>query len=293
MNLALPSLVMNQPLRHVTELLDAQQSDASEWFVKLWALTQQLRERVNERFPNLVRDPSSLAHDRYASTSADGPNGHMTTWTGDNIDWMVHSHLVNTKMGFCNMHLTLWLGPQIKVPHLAFAFGTFPDLFFLADFPTRADTIVDTEHLFKYHEELNPIWLKHRENSELRPFVSRSLYVRETLSETAWCYLADKTDENVALYSEMANQALDIWFRWIDEAVAVASEDQAVLAQRDLQVRRYAADLDPANALAVRYFGEEKVHQLERQLWGADRELRRVGGFSNECPPPAKRPSNY
>jgi hypothetical protein len=282
-----------ESLQHVTELLDASTVDNTEWFTRLWKLTNELRARVDAKFPNLVRDPSSLPHDRYASTDSGGPNGHMTTWVGEPIDWMVHSNLVNPTMGFCNMHLSMWLGPTVKVPHCAFAFGTFPDLFLLGDFPARADTIIDTEHLYTYYEAVNAFWLKHRANENLRPFTSRALYVRETLSETAFCFLADRTDENFATYSEIANEMLDIWFAWLDAAPTVPLDEQAALAERDLKVRRYAAELDPANALAVRYFGPDKVQLLERQLWGGDRELARIGGYTNDCAPPAMRPSNY
>jgi Red chlorophyll catabolite reductase (RCC reductase) len=282
-----------ESLQHVTELLDASAVDNTEWFDRLWKLTGELRARVDAKFPNLVRDPSSLPHDRYASAESGGPNGHMTTWVGEPIDWMVHSNLVNPTIGFCNMHLSMWLGPTVKVPHCAFAFGTFPDLFLLGDFPARTDTIIDTEHLYTYYEAVNAFWLKHRANENLRPFTSRALYVRETLSETAFCFLADRTDENLATYAEIANEMLDIWFAWLDAATPVPVEEQAALADRDLKVRRYAAELDPANALAVRYFGPDKVHLLERQLWGGDRQLDRIGGYTNECAPPAMRPSNY
>ena len=281
-----------ESLRHVTELLDSGVVDTTEWFHKLWAMTTELRARVDAKFPDLVRDPSSLAYDHYAS-EASGPQGHMTTWVGEPIDWMVHSNLVNPTIGFCNMHLSMWLGPTVKVPHCAFAFGTFPELFLLGDFPARADTIIDTEHLYTYYESVNALWLKHRTNENLRPFTSRALYVRETLSETAFCFLADRTEANLATYREITNEMLDIWFAWLDAAQPTPVEARAALADRDLRVRRYAAELDPANALAVRYFGREKVDQLERQLWGGDRELPRIDGFSNVCVPPAMRPPNY
>ena len=282
-----------ESLQHVTELLDAGKVDNTEWFGRLWGLTNQLRARVDKKFPDLARDPSSLPHDQYAGAESGGPNGHMTTWVGEPIDWMVHSNLVNPTIGFCNMHLSMWLGPTVKVPHCAFAFGTFPDLFLLGDFPARSDTIIDTEHLYTYYEAVNALWLKHRANENLRPFTSRALYVRETLSETAFCFLADRTDENFATYAEIANEMLDIWFAWLDAAPTVPASEQAALADRDLKVRRYAAELDPANALAVRYFGQEKVHLPERQLWGGDRQLPRAGGHTNDCEPPALRPSNY
>ena len=277
-----------ETLRTVVELLDEQSSDNTEWFDQLWGLTSELRARVDARFPDLARDPSSLPYDRYASKSADGPNGHMTTWTSPEVDWMVNSNLTNTKLGFCNMHLTLWLGPQIKVPHLAFAFGTFPDLFFLCDFPARADTVIDTASLYRYNEPVNERWLGLRAHPNLRPFTSRSLYVRETLSETAFCYLADRTDENMALYRDLAHELLGIWLGWVDAAEQTPDADRADLAQRDLMVRRYVAELDPANVLAVRYFGQEREEALVRQLWGGDRTHARVGGFSNTCPPPSR-----
>ena len=44
---------------------------------------------------------------------------------------------------------------------------------------------------------------------------------------------------------------------------------------RDLAVRRNVADRDPANAMGVRFFGEEMTERLVRSLWGGDRVLPR------------------
>ncbi|NJN44722.1 MAG: red chlorophyll catabolite reductase, partial [Anaerolineae bacterium] len=54
----------------------------------------------------------------------------------------------------------------------------------------------------------------------------------------------------------------------------VPAEDRPALAARDLHLRRSICERDPANAIAVRLFGEEMTESLVRALWGGDRELK-------------------
>ena len=57
----------------------------------------------------------------------------------------------------------------------------------------------------------------------------------------------------------------------------LAEDEQEALAERDLAVRRNVAELDPANEMAVRYFGQEQTDALVRTLWGGDRRIPRPG----------------
>ena len=150
-----------ETIKHVHELMDSVQMDNTHWMEKLWALTNELRARVDERFPNLQRDPSSAGYDSYGGGPGQ-PNGRATTWVGDDIDWLVHSHTGNPSMGFSNMHLTLWLGPHTPVPHLAFAFGTMPEMFCLIEYNPRCDLALNPDELHKYYLPMNDQWLELR-----------------------------------------------------------------------------------------------------------------------------------
>ncbi len=265
-----------ETLQHVSEMVDGVSINNTNWFERLWAMVAELRIRVDERFPDLVRDPSSLQFDAYGAKQGEpGPSGFCSTWAGNDIDWMVHSNTGNAAMGFCNMHLTLWLGPHTPVPHLSFAFGTMPNMFMLIEHNPRFDLAVNPDELFKYYEPLNGEWLKLREHPTLMPFTSRALFVRQVLSETPFLYTAPNTEATFDLYRTMAHDALTRWFGWLDEGRVVAQDDQAAMAERDFLMRKYSAELDPANNMAVKFYGEEMTNGLVRQLWGGDRKLPR------------------
>jgi hypothetical protein len=40
----------------------------------------------------------------------------MKETLGPEIDWLIHSWIGNSPLGFTNMHVTVWLGPHIDVP---------------------------------------------------------------------------------------------------------------------------------------------------------------------------------
>jgi hypothetical protein len=271
-----------ETLQHVSEMMDKVDVNNTDWFERLWGLTAELRARVDERFPNLVRDPSSVQYDAYGAKPGEpGPGGHCTTWVGDDVDWMVHSNTGNAAVGFCNMHLTIWLGPHSPVPHLGFAFGTMPNMFMLVEFPPRCDLSVNPDQLFKYYEPMNDEWLALRSHPELMPFTSRAIYVRQVLSETPFLYTAPNTEATFELYSRIAHEALTRWFGWLDEGLEVPEAEQSAMSKRDLLLRKYSAELDPANNMAEKYYGAEMTNSLVRQLWGGDRKLPRFGGHPN------------
>ena len=62
---------------------------------------------------------------------------------------------------------------------------------------------------------------------------------------------------------------------FVDAAEPVPEERRAQLAADDLTRRRNIAERDPANIMAVRFFGEELTDRLVRALWGGDRQLPR------------------
>lgn len=259
----------------MSELVDARpEVDTTEAYADLWRLIADLKAKVFGRFA-LQADPSTSEFADYGVQ--DGPRGQLTGYTGSEVDWAVHSWLGNPAFSFSNMHLTVWLGPQVRVPHLGIAFGTMPDLWCYLDYVPRSDLMVDLEALDTYYEPVNEQWLRIRAREDVSPFISKALYVREALSETAVCFAGAYTPKIVDLLSETAHAHVDRWLEWVDAAAPTPEPDRSALAARDLAVRRNIAQRDPANEMGVRYFGADMTERLVGALWGANRTTSRPG----------------
>jgi hypothetical protein len=149
----------------LVELLAAQPDvDSTGWFGKLWDITRELSEKLNARF-ELQPDGSTEQFANYSSLDGNA-KGSLNTFTGPEIDWLVHAHIGNPKFSFTNMHFTVWLGPQIKAPHFGMAMGTMPDIFFYFDYIPRVDLMADLEYLDKYYEPVNVKWREFQDNPE-------------------------------------------------------------------------------------------------------------------------------
>lgn len=267
---------MAEQLRHVADLVDeGGVQDNTVVFERLWGLLCEVRDKVGKR---LVTEPDASG-DRFRAWDApSGQKVRIDVSSGPEVDWMVHSWIGRPETGFSNMHLTVWLGPQTRVPHLGLAWGTIPDVWFYCDVIPRSDLWTDLESLDRYYGPLNDRWLEVREeHPELKVFTSRSLYVRTGLSEVAYVYTSERSDQIIDLMRDLVHERVDRWLRWLDEAAPVPAEERAALAQRDLEIRRNVAERDPANILGVRFFGEEATERLVRTLWGGDRQSRRPG----------------
>ncbi|MBW4645577.1 MAG: red chlorophyll catabolite reductase [Goleter apudmare HA4340-LM2] len=240
-------------------------------FEQLWSVTNELREKLETRF-KFAPDPSTANLQTY-SASIGSALGSLNTYSGAEIDWLVHSWLREPKSGFCNMHLSIWLGPQIRVPHLAFAFATVPHLFFYMDYIPRSDLFVDLEYLDCYYEPMNQTYLGLLADSRFKQYVSKALYIRQAQSHTSLCHTSAVTPETFAVMRNVAHEMMDRWLGWVDEAEPVPETERAALSGRDLIVRRAIAERDPDNQIAVRLFGEEMTDKLVRSLWGGDRIL--------------------
>ena len=261
---------MTENIKSVIELVDERPNlDMTSVFEQLVAIKQELRAKLNQRFA-LHYDPSAERFKAYKSLDGNA-GGTQDNFSGPEIDWLVDSWIGNPKLSFSNMHLTRWLGPQTRVPHIGFAFGTLPDIFVYMDYIPRSDTWVDLPYLDKYFEPVNQRFLEYRNQPGISPFISKALYVRQALSPVTLCYTAKPTAENVAYTRELAHELLDRWLQWVDEAPKVTAAERPALAARDLAVRRNICERDPANALGVRIFGAEMVEKLVRGLWGGDR----------------------
>lgn len=252
-------------------MVDQLSVDSTGVFDQLWGITNELRQKLDARFETYP-DPSTANLNSYASPDGES-QGSLNTFTGTEMDWLVHSWLRNPKMGFCNMHLTMWLKSQIRVPHLAFAFATVPHLFFYMDYIPRTDLFTDLEYLDRYYEPANPTYLKLQSDSRLKPYISKTLYIRQAQSHTSLCYTSPVSAETIDLLRTVAHEMMDRWLTWVDSAEPVAENERAALSERDLIVRRAIAERDPDNQIGVRLFGAEMTDQLVRALWGGDRIL--------------------
>ena len=254
----------------LVELLAARpDEDRSSVFGQLWDITHELSEKLTKRF-ELTPDASTEPFRSY--TSLDGnAKGSLNTFTGPEIDWLVHSHIGNPKHSFTNMHFTVWLGPQTKAPHFGMAMGTMPDIFFYFDYIPRVDLMVDLDYLDKYYAPVNEKWREFFDNDEYKPFVSRDVYMRESVSQTSFVYLTKPSEKAVSEVRELAHWMFDGFLKNADEAPPTPESERAALAERDQHIRRAIADRDPANIVGEQLFGKEMADKLVRGLWGGDR----------------------
>jgi len=241
--------------------------DGKYIFEQLWEITCELKQKIETRF-DLRLQASTKDVNQYQSEDGNA-EGSLKTFSGEEIDWLVHSYLHNFKQAnFSAIRLTTWLNSHIKVPHLAFEFGTIPHIFFYMDYIPRTDLYTDLESFKRYYEPVNETFLKLQANPDLKLFTSKSVYIRSFQSPISLCYTCDKSDEMVNYVSVLAHEMLERWLTWIDEAVAVPENMRSSLTERDLFIRRSSAEGDPDNKIAVNMFGAKLTDKLVKALWG-------------------------
>ncbi|MFN6464947.1 MAG: red chlorophyll catabolite reductase [Nostoc sp. DedVER02] len=239
-------------------------------FDRLWGITKELYQKLEDRF-QLYPDPSVEDLQQYSSLDRN-MKGSLTAFSGEEIDWLVHSWLGNPeKSNFTTMRLTTWLKSHIQVPHLAFELGTLPNIFFYIDYIPRTELLTDLAYLDRYYEPVNQTFLKLQEDSRLKAFTSKSTYIRLFQSPASLCYTSTPTLETLELIRTLAHETLDRWLTWVDTAEPVPDDAREALAARDLALRRVSAERDPGNKFAAQIFGSELTDKLVRSLWGGDR----------------------
>ena len=245
--------------------------DSTVLFEQLWGLTNELRQKIDARF-KLDPDPSTKNLQSYCATTG-GAHGSLNTFSGSEIDWLVHSWLREPKSGFSTMRLTIWLKSHIWVPHLVFEFGTVPNILFYIDYIPRTELLNDLAYLDHYYEPVNQTFLKLQSDLRLKVFTSKSVYVRLFQLPVSLCYTGAPTLDTLELTRTLAYETLDRWLTWVDAAEHVPENARDALATRDLPLRRISAERDPGNKSAAQMFGSELTEKLVRSLWGGDRIL--------------------
>ncbi|MEC4812072.1 MAG: red chlorophyll catabolite reductase [Scytonema sp. PMC 1069.18] len=240
-------------------------------FERLWGITNQLRQKLETRF-ELSLDPSTQSLQEYSSSDGN-VKGTLQAFTGQEIDWLVHSHLRNLGQSqFNTMRLTVWLNSYIRVPHLAIELSVLPNaLFYYIDYIPRTDLICDLEYLDRYYEPVNQTYLSLQANPDLSLFTSKNLYIRQFQSPISLCYTCSPTEDMLNLIETLAHEMLERWLLWIDEAEPVSEDARTALTERDLFMRRTSAECDPGNKFAAQILGQELTDKLVRSLWGGDR----------------------
>lgn len=267
----------NRVTKSVLELVDARPDvDNRELFDALWSILVELRRKIEARF-ELRPDPSTADLQPYTAEHGEG-KGVLATYSGPEIDWLVHSWVGTPHTSFSNMHLTAWLGPHIRVPHLGMALGTMPDIFVYMDYVPRVDLMVDLAYLDRYYEPANARAIQIAGDPAFTPFFSRSLYMRQSQSHASICAMVKPRPETLGTIRKIGHEMVDRWIGWIDAAEPVPEAERPALAARDLLVRRTIAERDPANAIGVRLFGAPMTERLVRGLWGGDRAGAAPGG---------------
>lgn len=198
--------------------------------------------------------------------------GSIAAYTGDALDWVIDSWIGSPATGFSNHHLTIWLPPSVRVPHLAFAIGTIPHMFCFVDLVPRADLWVDTEQLDRYHAAFNDVHMAAAADPRFEPFVSREPYIRGAISPIGLCKTCDPTPDNIDHVLGLFRRFLDTWIGWVNDAPPVPEAERGALAARDALVRRTICERDPANIVAEKVLGARVTRELVSLLAGIGKD---------------------
>jgi len=118
-----------------------QLQDTTEVFDQLIGIRNGIWDKISAQLPAAEDDKNS---DLRNFNDVNGDHiGQMRNFYGvDNpIDWVIHSNVGSPKKTFTNIHLTTYLDQTVDTPHLGFALGTLPDVFFYIDLMPRVDVL--------------------------------------------------------------------------------------------------------------------------------------------------------
>lgn len=260
-------------LKSVKELIaERPDVDNTDVYERLRSIQDALWAKIRGAF-ELELDPATERFQPYQSLDG-AAQGALHGFVGPQVDWAIYSWVGNPKLSFCNMHITVWMGPQTDLPHFALALGTFPVTFFLMDYIPRVDIAAQPEYLDRYLQPANERYLALHNDKRIQPFISQSAFVRCAVTNAGYNFISPPGTEGVLdLIEDVSHEFLDRWLGWADAAAPVPEAERAALAARDLAIRRNNAERDPANVVVERIYGAELTDALVRGLWGGDRTL--------------------
>ena len=261
-------------LKSVRELIaERPEIDNSAVFEQLRGIQDSLWNKITDRFSDLRLDPSTSKLQPYHSLDNEA-HGNLAGYVGSDVDWGVCSWVGNPARSFCNLHITVWMRPEHRIPHLAMACGTFPVFFFLLDYIPRVEPTVYPEYMQKYLEPANKRYLELNDDERFMPFISQSVFVRSAVSSIGYNFISQPgTVGSVEKFDELSHEFFDRWLKWSQEEDRFDEGIRDDVAKRDLAIRKNTAELDPANVVVEKMYGEDLTRQLVRGLWGGDREL--------------------
>lgn len=250
----------------IESVAEAGDVDVTPLFETYWEILTGYRERIASILPF---EPHPSSPGEWASP--DGAfEGSLNTYSGDGVDWFVHSWAGNRKASILDMNITVWLGPQIDVPHLCIVLGTVPHLYHYSDFIARRDLMTDVDHLQRYFEPENEHLLAWRSDPAWSWSVSHGTYMRAVLSPIGYSFMAPDDSENLATMKARVDARFERWLRLVENAEPVPEEKRAALHARDRLVRELCYTLDPMNKLAAAKMGEELTEKMVRLRYGHD-----------------------
>ena len=241
--------------------------DNTNVFDELWGVLSGIKEKICSRFP-VQRHTSCDGREYYQ----EGPwEGSLNTYTGKEIEWLVHSWIGNRKQSILDMNVNIWLGPHIDAPHLSIVFGTIPQVFHYSDLIPRTDLAANADYVKKYYEPFNQEFLQLRGDERFQASVSHGAYCRSVLSPIGDSLTAKPevpVSEVIERLKEHVNAKVDYWLDLVDNATAVPIERQVDLTSRDHTIRKNIYLLDPMNELAKSFLGESLTNQLIELRYG-------------------------
>ena len=260
-------MALSQQVKTITEMLAEEPDvDVRESWAALWEILTEVKDRITAELP-VERHPSSAEYDYYTAGDFEGS---LTTWTGPQVEWFVHSWIGNRTASILDMNINVWLGQHVDVPHLCIVFGTVPHLFHYSDFIARRDLAVDADYLRRYYEPENDAYLALRGDDRFTWSVSHGTYMRAILSPVGHSYTAERTPANIEALRGHVLARVDRWLEQVRTAPEVPEADRAVLRARDHVLREQTYTLDPMNALAEKFMGPETVQKMVRLRYGAE-----------------------
>ncbi len=240
---------------------EAPNEDVMALWEAFWGILTEIKDRVTAIMP-VDPHPSSAAWSDYVV--GDGAyEGSLNTYTGEQMEWFVHSWIGNRKASILDMNINIWLGPHIDVPHLCLVFGTIPRPFHYSDFIARKDLVANADYLERYYEDENAHSLEFGSDERFTWSVSHGAYMRAVASPVAYSYWTERDDaEIIDVLRERVMGRFERWLQLVDRAEEVPEPERAALSARDHYVRENCYRRDPMNALSAKFIGQEMVDQL-------------------------------